>query len=137
MKMFRVYAEPQGKARPRFSRAKNGVVTFTPQKTRDFEQLVKDTYLARFHDEPSEKALGVFIKARFTIPKSWSKKKQEQAKKGELYPTKKPDADNIAKAICDALNGIAYKDDSQIVDLKVEKRFAEQGSIGVLIQELE
>ena len=43
----------------------------------------------------------------------------------EYYPTKKPDADNIAKVVCDALNGLAYKDDAQVIDLTVHKRFGD------------
>ena len=45
--------------------------------------------------------------------------------KGELYPTKKPDADNIAKVICDALNGSAYHEDTQVVKLTVRKVYTE------------
>ena len=40
-------------------------------------------------------------------------------------PRKKPDADNIAKIILDSLNGVAYKDDSQIVDIRIIKKYTE------------
>lgn len=140
IRTFVIKAEPQGKARPRFARTRNGVVTFTPQKTKDFEEVVRAAYLEKYSKlglDPIDKAVQVSIRAKFTIPKSWNKKKREQALKGYLYPTKKPDVDNIAKAICDALNGLAYKDDSQVVELILKKGYAEEGYMAVYIQEVE
>ena len=52
-------------------------------------------------------------------------------------PTKKPDVDNIAKAILDSLNGIAYRDDSQIVELNMKKLYADLGFVKVTLEELE
>ncbi|HHL2031183.1 RusA family crossover junction endodeoxyribonuclease [Clostridium perfringens] len=57
--------------------------------------------------------------------KSYSKKRVQAIRDGLEKPTKKPDADNIAKIILDSLNGIAYKDDSQIIELMVVKRHTE------------
>lgn len=54
----------------------------------------------------------------------------------EIYPTIKPDTDNIAKIILDSLNGIAYKDDKQVIRLQVEKRYAEEPSVSVWISEV-
>lgn len=55
----------------------------------------------------------------------------QQMLSGELLPTKKPDIDNITKCVLDALNGIAYHDDSQIVRLTVEKFYAQQPRVEV------
>ena len=57
------------------------------------------------------------------IPVSWPKKKQASALDGTLRPTGKPDLDNVAKLLADALNGILWHDDSQIVALEVEKHY--------------
>lgn len=54
----------------------------------------------------------------------------------KIYPTIKPDTDNIAKSILDSLNGIAYKDDKQVTRLTVEKRYDEQPSVSVWISEV-
>jgi Holliday junction resolvase RusA-like endonuclease len=54
----------------------------------------------------------------------------------KIYPTIKPDTDNIAKSILDSLNGIAYKDDKQVVKLTVEKRYDEIPSVSVWISEV-
>ena len=57
---------------------------------------------------------------------------------GQILPTKKPDADNIAKVICDALNGVAYGDDAQICKLCVSKRYqAVEGSTPYTVVEVE
>lgn len=122
MSMFTVYGEPQGKARARTVRSGGKVHSFTPQKTADYEELVRRAWLASgetgyFNKTP----IAVKILAYFQIPKSVSKKKREEMLDDFVRPTKKPDADNIAKIICDGLNGIAYGDDAQVVDLEVTK----------------
>jgi Holliday junction resolvase RusA-like endonuclease len=78
--------------------------------------------------------LEVYITAFFPIPKSTSKKNRALMLEDKLLPTKKPDSDNIAKVICDALNGVAYGDDTQIVKLVVNKRYtAEEPKVIVYI----
>ena len=72
-----------------------------------------------------EGSIKALIIAYYKIPKSYSKKRVQAIRDGLEKPTKKPDADNIAKIILDSLNGIAYKDDSQIVELRVIKRYTE------------
>jgi len=57
------------------------------------------------------------------IPKSTPKKTAAMMKSGEIRPTKKPDVDNYIKSICDALNGVAYVDDSQIVEIRCRKYY--------------
>ena len=77
------------------------------------------------------------IEAYYTIPKSKSKKIKEQMRKGILRPTKKPDLDNLAKALLDSINGIAYKDDAQVVELSMSKYYAESGFVKVMLEEIE
>lgn len=43
------------------------------------------------------------------------------------HPVKKPDLDKLARAIFDALKGVWYADDSQLIDIEIHKRFAEAG----------
>ena len=80
--------------------------------------------------------LEVHIIAYYEIPKSISKKKKQEMLEDKIRPTIKPDTDNIAKSILDSLNGIAYKDDKQIVSLKVDKYYAEVPSVSVGIKEV-
>jgi len=142
---FEILGEPQGKGRPRFKKMGNFVKTFTPEETQQYEDRV--IYACRM---ASSVMFGVKdqIKAKITayyqIPKScyvFHKKTNttdltrdgEAMLRGELRPTKKPDTDNIAKICLDALNGIAYHDDSQIVSLQVEKFYSEKPRVCVLL----
>ncbi len=82
-------------------------------------------------------ALKMEIYAGFQVPKSFSNKDRISALSGNLSPTKKPDSDNIAKVVADALNGIAYDDDdAQIADLTVIKRYTENPCVKVTIEEI-
>lgn len=80
--------------------------------------------------------LEVHIIAYYEIPKSISKKKKQEMLEDKIRPTIKPDTDNIAKSILDSLNGIAYKDDKQVVSLIVEKWYSEESSVSVIIEEV-
>lgn len=68
------------------------------------------------------------------IPVSWAKEKQEMARTDAIYPTARPDLDNLAKSILDACNGVIYKDDAQIVDLITHKRYDDSPRVEVTIQ---
>lgn len=126
---FEVIGKVQGKARARtFYNSKLGrSQSFTPDKTVLYENLIKLSFQQAedketfFDGEP----VAVLIAAYYKIPKSTPKKKAEEMKKGLIVPTKKPDVDNIAKVICDALNGVAWHDDSQVVRLAVEKFYTD------------
>lgn len=138
--LFVVPGKPQGKARARtFYNPKLGrSQSITPENTVLYENLIKQSFLEQtkptarwFNKEP----LAVMITACFSIPASMSKKDRQLIEDFKLFPTKKPDADNIAKVICDALNGVAYGDDTQIVQLQVVKRYAEHPKVTVCIED--
>ena len=113
---------PMGKQRPKFSSAGKFVRTYTPAKTVNYETLVKELFTIN-QCPMLEGEISVQVIAYLTIPASAPKKKAEQMAIGIINPTKKPDCDNILKIICDALNGMAYHDDSQIVQALVKKRY--------------
>jgi Holliday junction resolvase RusA-like endonuclease len=127
---FTIPGEPTGKARPRVT--KWG--THTPEKTVLYENLVKLCYQEQC-GEYTEKPLNVDISVFYDIPKSTPKKNIEPMLRGQIRPCKKPDCDNIAKIILDALNGIAYKDDTQVISLNVVKHYGEQAKVDVIITE--
>lgn len=108
--------KPFGKQRPRFSR-KNGVA-FTPKETVSFEQTVR-TIAAQHFPEPIDGPVKITVLASFECAKSWSKKKTAQLI--HRPHTQRPDLDNIAKAITDGLNRVAYADDSQIAEMLCRK----------------
>ena len=124
--------QPCAKGRPRLG--KYG--TYTPEKTVNYETLVKQLYIMQNHRKQLEGALQMRVIAYMPIIKSTSKKNAELMRMGNIRPTKKPDWDNIGKIISDALNGLAYHDDSQIVTATVEKWYSDNPRVEVEIQEM-
>ena len=123
---FIVPGEPQGKARPRVERNRytGAVHARTPDKTVAYEEFI------RWRCPKGEPLIGQIIlqiDAVYGIPKSTSKKQAEYMRKGLLFPMKKPDVDNIAKVVMDALNGVVYPDDKNIVELYLRKRYIRDG----------
>ena len=135
---FTIPGEPQGKARPRVVRNGDFTRAYTPEKTASYENLVRLEYQSqcgnRFYDK--EIPLAVTITAHFAPPASASKRKLAAMLDKLLFPMKKPDLDNVAKIVCDALNGIAYHDDAQIVALHVRKLYAVMPEVDVEISEV-
>ncbi len=129
---FEILGKPTGKGRPRLG--KYG--TYTPQKTRDYEDLVKLSFKNKYKVEPSEREIKMKITAVFEPPRRLSKKKRAELIDWEQGYMHKPDIDNIAKIILDALNGLAYKDDNQVADLFVTKEYGEENKIIVILEEL-
>ncbi|HAT4103701.1 TPA: RusA family crossover junction endodeoxyribonuclease [Clostridium perfringens] len=119
--MVVVTGKIRGKARPRVCRGH----AFTPKDTIEYEKLVRECYKKQ-DGRYLEGSIKALIIAYYKIPKSYTKKRVQVIRDGLEKPTKKPDADNIGKIILDSLNGIAYKDDSQIVELRVIKRYTEE-----------
>lgn len=130
---FVIHAAPTGKARPRVTR----FGTYTPKKTKQYEDLVKSEFISQcigvnFGDGP----LVIYVKAIYPIPKSVSKSKRMRMISGEIRPKVKPDFDNVCKAVCDALNGLAYNDDAQIVEAHCFKFYGEIPMVFVTIEEV-
>lgn len=144
MVKFTVYGEPKAKGRPRVSVRKSGdgektfARAYTPKGTVIYENQVKMEYENQCQSFrfPDDAMLDVRIFAFYGIPKSTSKKKRKMMIDGEIRPVKKPDFDNIAKIICDSLNGIAYRDDAIIVDGMFRKYYSEQPRVEVTIRQI-
>jgi Holliday junction resolvase RusA-like endonuclease len=129
--IYSVEGDPVGKQRPRFSRGR----TYTPKKTVDYEKQIADKAReAMGSSEPLETPIAIFIWINHAIPASYSKKRKEACLNGLEWP-KKPDLDNVAKVYLDAMNGIVYKDDVQVVKLRVTKRYDIEAHVDVLVRE--
>jgi Holliday junction resolvase RusA-like endonuclease len=134
--MYTVYGEPVGKGRPRFARRGNFVSTYSPQKTKTYEDEIRMMAKAAMgSSEPLDTPVTVAIYIRVGIPASFSKQKRKDALEGILKPTKKPDADNILKCFLDAMNGIVYLDDKQVVNIHLTKVYAETPAVEVMVKE--
>lgn len=133
---FAVYGPPQGKARPRFRKTGNFVQTYTPAKTKSYEDEIKMFAKAAMGaTEPLETPVEVFLYIRNTVPASYSKKRTEACLSGQEKPINKTDIDNIAKAFLDGMNGIVYKDDRQVVELHAKKTYSDIAAVEVLVKE--
>lgn len=124
--MFEVPGVPVGKGRPKFARRGNLVTAYTPEKTESYENLVKlfaseAMKGSEIFDGPVQVTVALWI----AIPASWSGKKKALASNNQIYPTSKPDIDNVIKLIFDACNEIVWKDDKQIVGVEVVKRYSD------------
>lgn len=117
--------QPQGKGRPRIGKIGAHARMFTPAATVAYEGLVAHAAQQAMQGRPLfDAAVGVNLFIDAAVPPSWSGKKQRMALAGEVLPTTKPDADNVVKAIFDGLNGVLWRDDVLVVDLRVRKRYA-------------
>jgi len=121
-----VLGDPVAKGRPRFARRGKFVSTYSPAKTVDYAaQVAHHAKIAMACRKPLEGALRCFVLCYMPIPKSTSKKIRQAMIDGEIHHTKKPDTDNLAKGILDPLNGIAWNDDAQIIDLQCCKYYSD------------
>lgn len=137
---FEVPGSPIGQGRPKFSTINGHAKAYDPEKSRNYKAYVKLLATQAMKDTGFtmiEGPCSLDILTFFEVPKSKSKKFRQAALEGRERPTKKPDIDNIVKALQDALNGLAYKDDSSIVYLSVAKYYSEVPRVEVILQECE
>ncbi len=121
---FVVEGEPQGKARPRFSR-RSGTI-YTPAKTSKYEKEIRQSFLAAGGKMIPEGSYAVVIMdAYFEIPKSYTKRKRLGCEHNIKRPDKKPDIDNVVKVVLDALNKVAYEDDKQVIGIICRKWYSQ------------
>lgn len=131
---FEVPGDAQAQARPRATSVGGRVRMYDPAKSRNYKQYVQQIAQPYMPVDPITGPIEMRVTVYRKLLKSFSKAKRQQAIDGVLLPISKPDADNLAKTFMDALNGIAYKDDSQIVTLIAEKRYAEEPYVFIEIQ---
>lgn len=133
---FIIPGKPVPMPRPRFTR--NGH-TYNPPKA----QLKKKEISILARNEMTRRSVGITdravtleINCYFEPPKSYTLKKLKQISNGQLQYIKKPDVDNLAKTVLDALNGIAYNDDSQVIKMIVSKEYSDTAHTKVFVQEV-
>lgn len=133
MVTFTIPGKPFAKQRPKAAVVAGRARVYTPQETVSFESKVAE--ISRPHcPAPIEGPVKLRIVAVFEIPKSWTKRKQAEAE-GQ-YHTQKPDGDNIAKAIKDGMNRIAWRDDCQVADVRCVKRWGRYAETYVQVEAL-
>lgn len=149
IRRFTVPGKPEGKGRPRFARRGKYVVAYTDSKTENYEAWVAECYLtANPNEKPLLRAVRVEIVGYWPLSKSdyWPVNKKHHGElrqsgwdklSGKILPTCKVDADNLGKVVLDALNHCgAWKDDAQVADFRVLKKFSEDPRVEVTISEI-
>jgi Holliday junction resolvase RusA-like endonuclease len=111
---------------------------FTPAKTAAYEGLVAHAAQQAMRGAvPFDRPCRIELDVLCTVPASWSAKKRAQALAGAIRPTKKPDADNVLKAVCDGMNGVVWRDDVQAVEVVLRKAYAATPGVHVRVACLE
>lgn len=129
--------EPVGKGRPRVGKRGKHIVMFTPEKTKSYEEMVKSEASATMGAiNPFSGPVAMSMELYLGVPASYPKGKRAKCLSGEIRPTKKPDIDNVAKAICDAFNGIVWLDDVQVVELLVSKHYSETPCVVARVEQI-
>ena len=130
-----VPGKPIAKGRPRAAIRGGHVRMFTPERTVAYEALIAlagQDVMGPL--EPLEGAVTLAIVATFAIPKSWSKAKKADAVAGKVWHTSRPDGDNILKAVGDGLNGVVWRDDSQIAHCSISKRYGARPGLEIVVR---
>lgn len=128
---------PVAKGRPRITTRGKYARAYTPAKTRAYEDMIRGAAADVMQDrQPLSGPLLLCVTAYVAMPKALKGKKRADAIDGILKPVTRPDADNYAKAALDGCNGILFKDDSQVTDLIVRKRYSAQPRL-VITMEIE
>lgn len=131
---FTYYGQAIAKGRPRATVIGGHARMYTPERTTAFEGKVRAiacVEMAKAGLAATPEACRVEMAFERCPPKSWSKKKTLEMR--GLPITGRPDVDNQAKAILDALNGVVFEDDGQVSDLFVSRRWGETDSVRVAV----
>jgi Holliday junction resolvase RusA-like endonuclease len=139
MKQFslRIPIEPVAWQRPKTKLVNGWVKHYSPAKTKTYEQRIgeyweQDTQGFKFE---REQAVCVNVVFGLPIPKSTSKRKKEDMLNGIIKHIKKPDTDNLLKAVLDGLNGIAWADDSQVIRVCASKEYSTEPYVYLYVHE--
>ena len=128
---------PVGKGRPRVASRGSFAHAYTPKKTKNYEKLIQNNYLSNYTYEDMLKGpIKAKLMEYFPIPESLSKKKKEELSNNFEKHTKKPDIDNVIKTVFDALNNVAFEDDSNIVELTAKKLYSNNPRIELTLSEV-
>lgn len=130
---FTIPGKPMGQPRVRFARMGNFVKTYDPKEATSYKatiiQLAREVGIT-----PMEGPIRLAVTAYMPRPKRLCRKSDPQ---GELDAECKPDWDNIGKIVSDALNGVAYADDSQIIEGRVLKKYHAVGGVPEMVVDVQ
>ena len=122
---FTVPGEPVAKGRARAFIRCGKIGHYTPDKTSNYANLVRLFASRAMGNKPlMTEAIWLTVDAYFSIPRSWPVRKQEDAEVMKIRHLKKPDLTNILKSVEDAMNGVVWVDDSQVIQIRASKHYS-------------
>lgn len=119
---FDLYGDPIPQKRARHSRVNGRMMTFNPQKLE--REQIQWQIKSQFKEEPFTIPLALDLIFLMPIPASSSATKKKQMANGLIAHTKKPDLDNLCKFYLDAMNNLVFKDDSQVIEIRMKKIYS-------------
>lgn len=128
--------EPVPQLRPRVS-SRPYIRVYDPPKVKNFKNLLRSLAVDQYARPPLLGPLSVSLTFYRPVQKSISKTERERRLSNRSKPVVKPDTDNYIKATLDALNGVLWNDDAQIVKIVGEKRYSENGKIVITVTQLD
>jgi len=138
---FRVQAEPIAQGRPRLTTVAGMARAFDPKKSKQWKAFIKDVAMKAMkdagYDRPLEGPLCARMRFGFALPKSSYRKRTPRLRS---WHTKRPDIDNLVKAIFDACESVIYINDTCIAKMVVDKIECAQGEapfVSVLFQQMD
>jgi Holliday junction resolvase RusA-like endonuclease len=131
---FRIPGNPVPKGRARAFLRGNHIAHYTPDKTRAWESVARMAASEAMQERtPMQGPVVLWVAATFAPPASWPKWRQQLLAEDGLAHTTKPDLDNLVKAVKDACNGIVWKDDSQVIQIRASKLYGETPAMHVQV----
>ena len=131
---FIVLGECAAQGRPRVAVRGKHATVYDPAKSRDYKQYIRLVASQHAPEAPLIGPLDVEIKIYKAIPKAFSKKRHREAQDGLIRPITKPDIDNYAKSVKDALSGVIWRDDSQVTDLRIGKWYSNTPRVEITVR---
>jgi len=128
---FTIPGEPTAQGRARFGNGR----AYDTEKSRSYKEYVRLIAAQHAPEIPLEGPIVFMVDIYKPIPKNFSKKKTIEAENRVLRPTTKPDGSNYLKGLEDAMNGIIWRDDSQLVDIWVSKWYSTHPRVEITVKE--
>lgn len=110
---------------------------YTPRETKEREKMIADAFRIKNKEWVCDEGpIGMETLIQLKVPSKESNRKKAKMLIGEIWPTVKPDVDNVLKLVMDALQGVAYVNDKQVVDEHTIKIYGEENKIKIILRKV-
>lgn len=137
---FTVPGQPRAQQRThsRVVRLASGKLTsmhYTPAQSVSEQNGVRYLAAAAMRGrDPMDGPIALYACFYIPVPRSWSRKRQEAALHGEIFPASRPDLDNYFKLVADAMNKVVWRDDGCVVRAIIDKLYSARQRVDILVR---